>query len=183
MLQRLGLAQALLHEPELLVLDEPTDGLDPLGRRQVRDILAACRARGQTVFLNSHLLSEVESICDQASILDHGHVVAQGTMSQLTARSGYELHVAGMTESGVSALAAQALQVAVQNGNHIFHFPDRASLNSALDVVRAAGGEVERIQPLRATLEEAFIETVLPSGTGIPVCPEDRPGGLSHGAT
>lgn len=169
MQQRLGLAQALLHEPELLVLDEPTDGLDPLGRRQVRDILAACRGRGQTVFLNSHLLSEVESICDQAAILDHGRVVAQGAMEQLTARGGYELHVAGLSESGAAALAEQALKTATRNGHHVFQFPSRAALNSALKAVRSAGGEVERVQPLRATLEQAFIETVLPES--------GRPGG------
>ncbi len=176
MLQRLALAQALLHQPELLVLDEPTDGLDPLGRRQVRDILAACRARGQTVFLNSHLLSEVESICEQVAILHQGRVVAQGSIEQLTARGGYQLQVTGLAENEFAALAARALKAASQDGHAVFHFPDRPTLNSAVDLVRAAGGEVERVEPLRATLEDAFIETVLPEGGAPQGVPGERAG-------
>ena len=171
MLQRLGLAQALLHQPEVLVLDEPTDGLDPLGRRQVRDLLAGCRARGQTVLLNSHLLSEVESICDRAAILNRGQLVAQDEMARLTARGGYELHVAGLAENSSAALEAQAMKVVIENGNHVFHFPDRAALNAALDLARSAGGQVERVQPLRATLEDAFLQTVLPEGGPPPGVP------------
>ncbi len=84
MLQRLGLAQAMLHEPELLFLDEPTDGLDPIGRSQVRSVLQQLRDQGRTVFVNSHLLQEVELICDRVSVLDRGRVRYVGTIRDLT---------------------------------------------------------------------------------------------------
>jgi ABC-2 type transport system ATP-binding protein len=95
MLQRIGIAQALVNDPELVVLDEPTDGLDPVGRRDVRELLVSMRARGKTVFINSHLLSEVECVCDRVAILSAGKVVRQGTLDELTAGSKHfeiELH-------------------------------------------------------------------------------------------
>jgi ABC-2 type transport system ATP-binding protein len=96
MQQRLGLAQALMNDPQLLVLDEPTDGLDPVGRREVREILRELRERGKTVFLNSHLLGEVERVCDRVAILSHGEVVSQGTIDELTAGSErYEIELQG----------------------------------------------------------------------------------------
>ena len=87
MLQRLGLAQALLHRPRLVVLDEPTDGVDPIGRKEIRDVLLQMREKGTTVFLNSHLLSEVERICDRVAILDRGRLIAEGTLADLRARA------------------------------------------------------------------------------------------------
>ena len=83
MLQRLGLAQALLHDPELLILDEPTDGLDPVGRSQVRNLLASLKEQGKTVFVNSHILQEVELICDRVAILDRGNLRAVGTVDEI----------------------------------------------------------------------------------------------------
>jgi ABC-2 type transport system ATP-binding protein len=95
MQQRVGMAQALINDPELVVLDEPTDGLDPVGRREVREVLKRLRSEGKTIFLNSHLLGEVEQICDRVAILVNGKVVRQGTVEDLTARGRYyeiELH-------------------------------------------------------------------------------------------
>ncbi|HYW79017.1 MAG TPA: ABC transporter ATP-binding protein [Thermoguttaceae bacterium] len=94
MQQRLGLAQAMTNDPELIVLDEPTDGLDPVGRREIRSVLHGLRDRGTTVFLNSHLLSEVEHLCDRVAILVGGKVIRQGTLDELTARShAYEIEL------------------------------------------------------------------------------------------
>ncbi len=87
MQQRIGLAQALMNDPDLLVLDEPTDGLDPVGRREVREVLCRLRSQGKTIFLNSHMLSEVERVCDRVAILSAGKVVRQGTLEELTAGS------------------------------------------------------------------------------------------------
>ena len=89
MQQRLGLAQALMNDPQLIVLDEPTDGLDPVGRREIRDLLKTLRDRGRTVFLNSHLLGEVESVCNRVAILADGKVVRQGTVEELTSLGRY----------------------------------------------------------------------------------------------
>lgn len=103
MQQRLGLAQAMTSDPQLIVLDEPTDGLDPVGRREIRSVLQGLRDRGKTVFLNSHLLSEVEHLCDRVAILVDGKVVRQGTLDELTARShAYEIELQADTLPGDS---------------------------------------------------------------------------------
>ena len=99
MLQRIGVAQAILGEPELLILDEPNSGLDPLGVLEIREIILAERARGATVFVNSHQLLEVEKMCDRVAILNHGRVVAQGTQSELTGEQGIELEVDDLSEA------------------------------------------------------------------------------------
>ena len=83
MTQRIGLAQAIIHEPDLVLLDEPTSALDPVGRREVRDLIRSLRARGMTIFLNSHLLSEVEMVCDRVAIVDRGRVVRSGRLEEL----------------------------------------------------------------------------------------------------
>jgi ABC-2 type transport system ATP-binding protein len=88
MKQRLGLAQALLHQPRVIFLDEPTDGVDPVGRREIREIMAQLRGQGHTIFLNSHLLGEVEQICDRVAILRQGELVREGTVHELTSRRG-----------------------------------------------------------------------------------------------
>ncbi|MFN4243731.1 MAG: ABC transporter ATP-binding protein [Tepidisphaerales bacterium] len=96
MMQRVGVAQALTADPELIVLDEPTDGVDPIGRRDIRDVLLRLREQGKTVFINSHLLSELEMVCDRVAILVSGQVARQGTMSELVGLRGhYELEVTG----------------------------------------------------------------------------------------
>ena len=93
MLQRLGLAQALIHSPSMLILDEPTDGVDPVGRRQIRDVLTRFEEQGVTIFINSHLLVEVETFCREVAILDKGKVALTGKMHDLTAGKGYRLTV------------------------------------------------------------------------------------------
>ena len=105
MAQRVGLAQALMNDPDLVVLDEPTDGVDPVGRRDIRDVLAGSATQGKTVFINSHLLSELEMICDRVAILVGGRVAQQGTIDELTvAKQRYEIEV----EPGADAPRAAA---------------------------------------------------------------------------
>jgi ABC-2 type transport system ATP-binding protein len=95
MMQRIGLAQALMNDPELVLLDEPTDGVDPLGRREIMDVMGRLREQGKTVFINSHALSELESICDRVAILVHGKVASQGTLEELTrGQERYEIELA-----------------------------------------------------------------------------------------
>src|SRR5262249_28256782 len=88
MKQRLGIAQSLMHEPELIILDEPTDGVDPLGRREIRELMQRLKEKGHTIFLNSHLLGEVELICDRVAILQKGELVREGTIAELTQQKG-----------------------------------------------------------------------------------------------
>ncbi|OHB69129.1 MAG: hypothetical protein A2V70_10875 [Planctomycetes bacterium RBG_13_63_9] len=115
MQQRIGLAQALSNDPQLVVLDEPTDGLDPVGRRETREILLRLRDQGKTVFLNSHLLGEVERVCSRVAILVAGKVVRQGTLDELTAASEhYEIGLHGDATEGLSSAVRAALPCELQ---------------------------------------------------------------------
>ena len=160
MLQRLGLAQALMHRPQLLVLDEPTDGVDPVGRRQIREILNGLRREGTTIFLNSHLLSEVEQFCDEVAIISRGRVAVAGRLAELTQGSGYVVSAAGAGEAVRERLRLEALRVAGNNGIVDFHFADRAGVNRAIDALRASGAEIEGVAGQRSTLEDVFVRVV-----------------------
>jgi len=173
MLQRLGLAQALMHRPRLLILDEPSDGVDPVGRRQIRDILTALRRDGVTIFLNSHLLPEVELFCDEVAIISKGRVALQGKLAELTAGSGYRLSAAGVGEAARDRLRVMALSVAGQNGTVDFAFASREAAKRAIDVLREAGSEIESVRHEQSTLEDVFVRAVQDAGP--------RPGGLDSG--
>ncbi|MBV9768283.1 MAG: ABC transporter ATP-binding protein [Bryobacterales bacterium] len=160
MLQRLGLAQALIHSPTILILDEPTDGVDPVGRRQIRDILGHCEERGVTIFVNSHLLAEVELLCREVAILHKGKVALSGKMQDLTAGKGYRLTVARPAEALAEELRRRATSVAVRDGLVDFQFPSRELANTALDLLRAEHCEIEALAPTTSTLEEVFVRTV-----------------------
>jgi len=158
MQQRLGLAQALLNDPDLLFLDEPTEGLDPIARKQVRDLLVGLRAKGKTIFLNSHILSEVEMICDELLMLRKGEMVRAGKPSDFTHRTGeYRIQVGAVTDP-VHAAAESLLGPVKWDGTSLrFAAKDRAQMNALIDKFRAAGAEIEAIEPLKSTLEEFFI--------------------------
>ncbi len=160
MLQRLGLAQALIHSPTLLVLDEPTDGVDPVGRRQIREILTRFEQQGVTVFINSHLLAEVETFCRAVAILDKGKVALSGTMSELTAGKGYRLTVAKPPDNLVDELRARATSLSARDGLVDLQFASRESVNEALDLARAQHCDIEALIPTTSTLEEVFVRTV-----------------------
>ncbi len=161
MTQRLGLAAALLDRPEVLFLDEPTDGVDPVGRRQIRDILRATRADGTTVFINSHLLSEVERTCDRVAILDRGRVVRTGTVDDLT-RPGrrYRVGLAGGSAPPPDALAGPGAAVAARDGHLDVEADDLEALNALIDRLRAASVVITEVVPQRSALEDVFIEVV-----------------------
>src|SRR5262249_61411181 len=109
MLQRLGLAQAMLHDPQLLILDEPTDGVDPVGRSEMRTLLQSLKAAGKTIFINSHLLQEVELVCDRVAILDRGKVLHQGPISELTQRADAEVRLVVAGQQAVVRTALEGL--------------------------------------------------------------------------
>jgi len=169
MLQRLGLAQALLNEPDLLFLDEPTGGVDPVGRRAIRDIVLELRDEGKTIFLNSHLLSEVEKVCTQIAILRDGSLVRQGSVDELTAVDRvYDLVATALPES-LRADETLPLDPAPDGSasapdleRYRVRADDRTTLNAVLDRLRSEGVEVESITPLRQSLEDYFIDVVDP---------------------
>jgi ABC-2 type transport system ATP-binding protein len=160
MLQRVGLAQSLLHRPRLLVLDEPSDGVDPVGRVYIRGIIRTLVSDGVTVFLNSHLLAEVEAICSDVVILHKGKVRLAGRVSELTANSGYRLTAPAPEEALAEKIAGLAKSWSQGNGCADFQFATRDAANQAIDVLRQSGHPVEALAPARGTLEELFLETV-----------------------
>lgn len=160
MLQRLGLAQALIHSPSMLILDEPTDGVDPVGRRHIRDVLTKCEEQGTTIFINSHLLVEVETFCREVAILHKGKVALSGKMHDLTAGKGYKLTVAEAPEALVEALRGKSTSFATRNGFADFQFPTRQLVNEAVDLLRQQHCEIESLAPTTSTLEDVFVRTV-----------------------
>ena len=161
MTQRLGLASALLDEPDVLFLDEPTDGVDPVGRRQIRDILLATRASGTTVFINSHLLSEVERTCDRVAILHHGRVIREGTIEDLTRPTHrFRLCLAEGQAPPVERLRALGAVPVSSNGALEVEVPDLEALNRLIDALRAEHLLIAEVSPLRAALEDVFVEVV-----------------------
>jgi ABC-2 type transport system ATP-binding protein len=155
MLQRLGLAQAMIHSPELLILDEPSDGVDPVGRIHIREILHGLEEKGVTIFINSHLLVEVELFCREVAILNRGKVALRGKVKDLTAGKGYRVSAASVPERIVDEFRGQPA-----NGLFEFHFATRDEVNRAVDALREARCEIEAIVPTASSLEEIFVKTV-----------------------
>jgi ABC-2 type transport system ATP-binding protein len=151
MLQRVGLAQAMVNDPELLILDEPTSALDPLARVMVRELLLGARKAGKTVFLSSHLLSEVELICDRVAVLHRGRLARLGRTADL-------LRAGEQTEIVVRSVAPSQFPGAVaRDGVVSFSVPTRTQ-RAALEKIWNLGGEVVSVNPLRRSLEEIFLE-------------------------
>lgn len=171
MMQRIGLAQAMVHDPDLILLDEPTDGVDPVGRRDIRNVLGELRKKGKTVFVNSHLLSELEMICDRVAILVAGQVARQGTIDELTvAKQRYELEVAqGSTEAILKAIGGEMEGEGMLKGGKWVKLSgpliqvgatDATEVQGLIDALRRAGLMIKRVQPVRPSLEELFIDTI-----------------------
>jgi ABC-2 type transport system ATP-binding protein len=161
MVQRLGLAAALVHDPDVLLLDEPTDGVDPVGRREIRDLLREEAARGRAILLNSHLLSEIEQICNRVAILRKGRVVRQGRIEDLTRREARYRMVADPMDDGLlEAFRATGAGVERVNGHLLLSVRDLAHVNALVDRVRAEGRQLQELTPDRSTLEDVFVDLV-----------------------
>ncbi len=156
MTQRLGLAIALIHSPKVLLLDEPTDGVDPVGRREIRDLLMEEAKNGTAILLNSHLLSEIEMTCDRVAVLRSGKVVAQGTVDALTRRSAkYKVTATAVDDALLTQFGGERV-----NGHLELSVADLQQLNAFIDQIRARGGLVSELAPLRLTLEDVFVDLV-----------------------
>ena len=164
MQQRIGIAQALLAAPRLVILDEPTSALDPLGRRDVRDLIRRLRADGVTVFLNSHLLSEVEAVCDRVAFVNHGRVIAIGPLDELLRGELVVECRLGALPDGTLAALERIVQVEdVRSGEHpllIARAPDETTIARAVDLLVAAGVPVYGVIPERRSLEDLFVRLV-----------------------
>ncbi len=161
MTQRLGLACALIHSPDVLLLDEPTDGVDPVGRREIRDLLHEEARNGTTVLINSHLLSEIELTCDQVAVLRNGRVAAAGTIDELTRKSAkYKMIASPVDEELIASFLESGAGVDRVNGHLELSVSDPAHLNALIDKLRARGGMLTELSPLRSTLEDVFVDLI-----------------------
>jgi ABC-2 type transport system ATP-binding protein len=160
MLQRLGLAQALINDPEVLFLDEPMSALDPLGRREVRDLIADLRAHGKTIFFSSHILTDVEAMCDRVAILSGGRLVEEGKLSEILKSRSNEVEV---VVSGVSADAFGDLlagEVAPTPEGARVRLGNDHDITHLLTIVHRNGGRLVSVNPVRESLEELFVREV-----------------------
>jgi ABC-2 type transport system ATP-binding protein len=161
MLQRIGLAQALLNHPALVFLDEPTSGLDPVGRRLVRDIIHELRNEGTCVFLNSHLLSEIEVTCDRVAFIRHGEVVRSLDLDSLVgSQSIVTIRASGLTAAIVSEMARWGRDIQANGEQLTLTVHNEASIPEITRYLVAQGANVFAISPSRLSLEDIFIETV-----------------------
>ena len=157
MQQRLGLGAALLGEPELVFLDEPTSALDPVGRHDVREIIRGLASRGSAVFLNSHLLSEVEQVCDRVAVVDHGRVIASGTMDELLGGTAVRMRVSGLTQADKNRLS-QYGRIDDEGDQITFANLDAERVPELVATIVSMGGRVYEVAPRHQTLEDRFLQ-------------------------
>jgi ABC-2 type transport system ATP-binding protein len=156
MLQRLGIAQALINDPAVVVLDEPASGLDPVGQRDIRNLMLELRGGGVTILLSSHQLSEVEAVCDEVTIMNAGVVAAEGQLDALLNVEGRtSIRVRGLEEGLPPEVRALAEDVAVSGGVSVFSVAD-ASVRAVVDAVDDAGATIVSVSPVRDSLEDYF---------------------------
>jgi ABC-2 type transport system ATP-binding protein len=173
MRQRIGIAQALMNDPDLVLLDEPTDGVDPVGRRDIRNILVEMKQRGKTVLINSHLLSELEMVCDRVAILVQGVVASQGTIESLTkGQERYEIEADSIGNAVV-------LPAALPTGESVFvkgsiltvATADAQRVQPLIDSLRGQGAVIRSMKPMRPSLEDLFMQAVTDPSTGATLKP------------
>jgi ABC-2 type transport system ATP-binding protein len=159
MLQRVGLAQALLNSPSLVILDEPLGGLDPLGRKEVRDIIVRLKEEGKTVFLSSHILQDIEMVCDRVAIIVSGEIVSQGALHDLVSEKIYftEVILSGIEEKELKGLAES---FSVKGGRILLRVLREENLEKILELIQSQKGKIHSLIPRTETLEDIFVEMV-----------------------
>jgi ABC-2 type transport system ATP-binding protein len=163
MLQRIGLAQALINEPVVVFLDEPMSGLDPIGRKEVRDIILHLREQGRTVFFSTHIIPDVEMVCDRVGIILAGHLAALGRVEELLASPLEQIEVtaSGLAPEAAAALATRSVVPPVRSGDRILlAVKGEEDLGEVLRAILHAGGRVHSVVPHRRTLEEVFLDRI-----------------------
>jgi len=162
MLQRVGLAQALINDPEVLFLDEPMSDLDPLGRREARELIAGLRARGKTIFFSSHILTDVEAMCDRVAILNRGRLVESGRLSEIlkTRSNEIEAVVSGVNEQTLNDLRMLVIEVEPTPGGARVRLQSDRDIAPLLDVIHRVNGRLVSVSPVRESLEELFVREI-----------------------
>jgi len=163
MLQRIGLAQALINEPAVVFLDEPMSGLDPIGRKEVRDLILHLREQGRTVFFSTHIIPDVEMVCDRVGIILAGRLAAVGRVEELLASplEQSEVTASGLPSEAAAALATRSVVPPVRSGDRILlAVKGEEDLGEVLRTILRAGGRVHSVVPHRRTLEEVFLDRI-----------------------
>lgn len=164
MLQRVGLAQSLINEPKIVFLDEPMSGLDPIGRREVRELIAELRTKGTTVFMSTHILSDIEALCDNVAILRNGKLAATGNLHELLTNSGerqsFEIVVKGISaeilENSINGISGTTISAKAVGAN--IQVSDEKDIDKILQITREKGGSLISVQPVKQSLEELFVK-------------------------
>ena len=162
MLQRVGLAQALIHDPELVILDEPMSGLDPIGRKQVRDLILGLRDQGKTVFFSTHIIPDVEMICDRVGVIVKGKLLATGRVDELDNQGhtqSVEIMCQGISAEQIPSIQAMASRVVQRGSQSLIVLPGPDSLERALAEIRKQGGTLISVTPHKGSLEELFFQS------------------------
>jgi len=168
MKQRLGIAQSIFHDPEVIFLDEPTDGVDPVGRREIRAIMQQLKEEGKTIFLNSHLLGEVELICDRVAILQQGEVVQEGTVAELThLQNLFVLGLASGQAFPCEDVRKQGYTVSPSGDLWEIGLSDGQNIDPVIDMLRQRGLSLRHLVEKRQTLEDLFVQTVEAAEPGV----------------
>jgi ABC-2 type transport system ATP-binding protein len=163
MLQRVGIAQALVNDPELIIFDEPMSGLDPLGRRDVRSLILRLRDRGCTVFFSSHVLSDAEALCSRVAILAKGRLLTQGRLTDMLAfqAHGWELVAEKVSDHALQALRSTARRIVlISEGRYQIELPLEPPPDRLLAQLTASGAALVSLNPIRQTLEDVFVQQV-----------------------
>ena len=165
MRQRIGFAVALMGDPPLLILDEPMSGLDPIGRRMIRDLIMRCRDEKKTLFFSSHVMSDVEQICDRVSILVKGKLTHRGRIDQLleSQTKAVEIITAGLSDETRRTLRERATDYRALDEQDIFVLPDEAAANEAVQQLQQQGGRIVQFTPIRESLEDFFLRQQTPT--------------------
>ncbi|MGH9524078.1 MAG: ABC transporter ATP-binding protein [Terriglobales bacterium] len=157
MLQRIGIAQAIIHDPRIVFLDEPMSGLDPIGRREVRDLIQSLKDDGKTVFFSTHILSDAEALCDRIAVINRGEVRGVGIVQELLARFSGTVEI--IWDGAAHALSTMASDIHV-SGDTARAIVPQQDLDAAIDKIRSANGRLLSVTPVRASLEDYFLEKI-----------------------
>jgi ABC-2 type transport system ATP-binding protein len=162
MLQRVGLAQALIHDPTLVILDEPMSGLDPIGRKEVRDLIMQLRKQGKTVFFSTHIIPDVEMLCDRVGIIAGGRLLASGRVDELVEGRTKTVEVVcdGLHEGNLMLLNGLASSIVRQNRQHLITLSEPERLEELLAAIKIRGGKLVSVIPQKGSLEELFLDSI-----------------------
>jgi len=162
MLQRVGLAQSLVNDPKIVFLDEPMSGLDPMGRREVRELVAGLRISGKTVFMSTHILSDVEALCDRVAILRGGKLAATGELNELLAagneRQSFEINASGISKASLNGFSGSGAVITDKPTGISIEVGSEGEIDAAIAAIRGSGGKLLSVQPVKQSLEELFVE-------------------------